>query len=181
MVIREWRGRASRSRAEAYPRHFRDKVVPELRRVPGFVGTYLSQRRFDDRLSFWCSRCGGQWVPYEHLRDPRLRRRSLSPMPLPLSSNSMPTSVTTTSSRKCRRHRPSASGHGRHFGPAHACFSTASINKHSAATGGFYSLSAARCRYMAAVQENAEPSSGSPVSGWKYSAKPVRSTNARLS
>ena len=52
---------------------------------------------------------------------------------------------------------------------------------HSAATGCFYSLSAARCRYMAAVQENAEPPSGSPVSGWKYSAKPVRSTNARLS
>jgi heme-degrading monooxygenase HmoA len=52
MVIREWRGRASRSRAEAYPRHFRYKVVPELRRVPGFVGAHLSQRRFDDKVEF---------------------------------------------------------------------------------------------------------------------------------
>jgi heme-degrading monooxygenase HmoA len=52
VVIREWRGRASLSRAEAYPRHFRDKVVPELRRVPGFVGAHLSQRRFDDTVEF---------------------------------------------------------------------------------------------------------------------------------
>jgi hypothetical protein len=33
---------------------------------------------------------------------------------------------------------------------------------------------------MAAVQENAEPPSGSPVSGLKYSAKPARSTSAKL-
>ncbi|SRR6266404_3491313 len=52
MVIREWRGRASLSRAEAYPRHFRDKVVPELRRVPGLLGADLSQRRFDDKVEF---------------------------------------------------------------------------------------------------------------------------------
>jgi heme-degrading monooxygenase HmoA len=52
MIIREWRGRASPSRAEAYPRHFHDKVVPELRHVPGFVGAHLSQRRFNDKIEF---------------------------------------------------------------------------------------------------------------------------------
>ena len=52
MIIREWRGRANPSRAEAYPRHFHNKVVPELRHVPGFVGAYLSQRRFNDKIEF---------------------------------------------------------------------------------------------------------------------------------
>jgi heme-degrading monooxygenase HmoA len=52
VIIREWRGRASLSRAEAYPEHFRDQVVPELRRVPGFVGAHLSQRRVDDKVEF---------------------------------------------------------------------------------------------------------------------------------
>jgi heme-degrading monooxygenase HmoA len=52
MIIREWRGRASPSRAEAYPKHFREKVVPELRHLPGFVGADLGQRKLDDKLEF---------------------------------------------------------------------------------------------------------------------------------
>jgi len=52
MIIREWRGRASRSRSEAYPAHFREKVVPELRELPGFAGADLGQRRLDDMLEF---------------------------------------------------------------------------------------------------------------------------------
>jgi heme-degrading monooxygenase HmoA len=52
MIIREWRGRASASKAEAYPRHFREQVVPELRRVAGFIGAYLSRRKLDDRVEF---------------------------------------------------------------------------------------------------------------------------------
>jgi heme-degrading monooxygenase HmoA len=52
MVIREWRGRASPSKAEAYPKHFHDKVVPELRQVPGFVGAQLSRRQLDDKIEF---------------------------------------------------------------------------------------------------------------------------------
>jgi hypothetical protein len=52
MVIREWRGRANSSSAEAYPEHFRKKVVPELRHIPGFVGAHLSQRPFDDKVEF---------------------------------------------------------------------------------------------------------------------------------
>jgi heme-degrading monooxygenase HmoA len=52
MVIREWRGRASPSKAEAYPKHFHDKVVPELRQIPGFVGAQLSRRQLDDKIEF---------------------------------------------------------------------------------------------------------------------------------
>ena len=37
MIIREWRGRADAGREDAYPKHFREKVVPELRTIQGFV------------------------------------------------------------------------------------------------------------------------------------------------
>jgi heme-degrading monooxygenase HmoA len=52
MIIREWRGRASPSNVEAYPKHFRDKVIPELRQVPGFLWAHLGQRQLDDRVEF---------------------------------------------------------------------------------------------------------------------------------
>jgi heme-degrading monooxygenase HmoA len=52
MIIREWRGRASPARAEAYPTHFRSNVLPELRQVPGFLGAHLSRRQLDDRIEF---------------------------------------------------------------------------------------------------------------------------------
>jgi heme-degrading monooxygenase HmoA len=50
MIIREWRGRASSSNVEAYAEHFRNKVVPELCNVSGFVGAHLGQRQLDDRV-----------------------------------------------------------------------------------------------------------------------------------
>jgi heme-degrading monooxygenase HmoA len=52
MIIREWRGRAALGNAAAYPTHFRTNVVPELKRVPGFLGAYLSHRRRDDKIEF---------------------------------------------------------------------------------------------------------------------------------
>jgi heme-degrading monooxygenase HmoA len=52
MIIREWRGRASLLQVDAYPKHFHEKVVPELRHVPGFVGADLSRRQFDDKVEF---------------------------------------------------------------------------------------------------------------------------------
>ena len=52
MIIREWRGRASLSRAGAYPKHFREKVIPELRQVPGFAGAFLARREAGDGLEF---------------------------------------------------------------------------------------------------------------------------------
>lgn len=52
MIVREWRGRAISSRADAYPKHFRDTVVPELRHVPGFIGAHLVRRQIDDKVEF---------------------------------------------------------------------------------------------------------------------------------
>jgi heme-degrading monooxygenase HmoA len=52
LIIREWRGRAPRSRAGEYPAHFRTRVVPELRNVPGFLGATLSQREEGERVEF---------------------------------------------------------------------------------------------------------------------------------
>jgi heme-degrading monooxygenase HmoA len=52
MIIREWRGRASSSQVHAYLKHFREKVIPELRRVPGFTGVQLGRRQLDDKIEF---------------------------------------------------------------------------------------------------------------------------------
>jgi heme-degrading monooxygenase HmoA len=52
MVIREWRGRADPARADAYPTHFRDNVLPELRGLPGFIGAHLARREIDGKLEF---------------------------------------------------------------------------------------------------------------------------------
>ena len=52
MIIREWRGRARRSRADAYPRHFRERVISELRQVPGFIGARLARRDFEGEVEF---------------------------------------------------------------------------------------------------------------------------------
>jgi heme-degrading monooxygenase HmoA len=52
MMLREWRSRATQSKSEAYPDHFRMNVLPELRRVPGFLGAELCARRIDDEIEF---------------------------------------------------------------------------------------------------------------------------------
>ncbi|GFE91133.1 antibiotic biosynthesis monooxygenase family protein [Steroidobacter agaridevorans] len=52
MIIREWRGRAARSRTAQYPTHFRTNVVPELRNVPGFLGATLSKREDGEQVEF---------------------------------------------------------------------------------------------------------------------------------
>ena len=52
MVIREWRGRASRVKAAEYPRHFRHSVVPDLCRLRGFLGAFLSERLLGDDVEF---------------------------------------------------------------------------------------------------------------------------------
>jgi hypothetical protein len=44
MIIREWRCRARQSEAAKYPDYFRSEVIPELRKVQGFAGGFLSQR-----------------------------------------------------------------------------------------------------------------------------------------
>jgi heme-degrading monooxygenase HmoA len=52
MIIREWRGRAPASDVEAYPKHFRTSVLPELRELPGFVGAHLSRRDLGEKVEF---------------------------------------------------------------------------------------------------------------------------------
>jgi len=52
MIIREWRGRSAKSNTHAYPKHFRSNVLPELRRIPGFLGAHLSQRNVSDKIEF---------------------------------------------------------------------------------------------------------------------------------
>jgi heme-degrading monooxygenase HmoA len=52
MIIREWRGRALASNTEAYPRHFRTSVMPELRQLPGFLGAHLSRRPLGEHVEF---------------------------------------------------------------------------------------------------------------------------------
>jgi len=52
MIIREWRGRANHLRGNAYPKHLRTVVLPELRRLKGFRGATLAKRKIDDRIEF---------------------------------------------------------------------------------------------------------------------------------
>lgn len=52
MIIREWSGRARRSKGEAYPKHFRDNVASRLRKVSGFLGAHLCHRKLDDEIEF---------------------------------------------------------------------------------------------------------------------------------
>jgi heme-degrading monooxygenase HmoA len=52
MIIREWRGRAPASNPEAYPRHFREHVVPDLKNVPGFIGASVSKRPMNGAIEF---------------------------------------------------------------------------------------------------------------------------------
>jgi heme-degrading monooxygenase HmoA len=52
MIIREWRGRALRSREGAYPEHFNNSVLPHLKGVPGFIGAQLCCRPKGDLLEF---------------------------------------------------------------------------------------------------------------------------------
>jgi heme-degrading monooxygenase HmoA len=52
MIIREWRGRADPKRADAYPKHFREHVLPELKRLPGFRGAHLGRHMLGKKVEF---------------------------------------------------------------------------------------------------------------------------------
>ena len=65
MIIREWRGRARRSQADAYPKHFRERVMSELRQVPGFIGAQLARRDLNDGVEFLVLT---QWQSMETIR-----------------------------------------------------------------------------------------------------------------
>lgn len=65
MIIREWRGRANHLRGKAYPRHFHMVILPELRRLKGFRGATLAQRKLDDRIEFIVLT---RWESFESIR-----------------------------------------------------------------------------------------------------------------
>jgi heme-degrading monooxygenase HmoA len=50
MLLRSWSARATPAGARAYLAHFRRRVLPELRRVPGFLGVVVLQRRHERRI-----------------------------------------------------------------------------------------------------------------------------------
>jgi heme-degrading monooxygenase HmoA len=66
MVIREWRGQAIVAEADAYPRHFHDRVLPGLRGVPGFLGASLNRRSLGERIEFLVLT---RWQSMEAVRD----------------------------------------------------------------------------------------------------------------
>ena len=52
MIIREWRGRAHFADTVLYPAHFRENVLPQLKRRHGFVGAHLGRRELGDKVEF---------------------------------------------------------------------------------------------------------------------------------
>jgi heme-degrading monooxygenase HmoA len=49
MIVRSWRGRVALAPPSGYPRYFIDKVLPQLKRIDGFLGaTLLKHQRAHD-------------------------------------------------------------------------------------------------------------------------------------
>jgi heme-degrading monooxygenase HmoA len=44
MIVRTWRGRASKINSDKYLRHFQSNVFPELERIEGFQNAHVMQR-----------------------------------------------------------------------------------------------------------------------------------------
>lgn len=51
-IARTWSCRADPKDPDAYPRHFRDKVLPELDAIPGFLGAMLMRRDLDGAIEY---------------------------------------------------------------------------------------------------------------------------------
>ena len=52
MIIRAWRARAAVATAHVYAEHFRRQVLPELRRIPGFLGAALLREAREDAVGY---------------------------------------------------------------------------------------------------------------------------------
>ena len=52
MIVRQWSGRAAAEQRGAYPAHFRARVLPELRSLPGFLGAELLERDLGGRIEY---------------------------------------------------------------------------------------------------------------------------------
>jgi heme-degrading monooxygenase HmoA len=51
-IARIWRCRADPKDPDVYPRHFKDKVLPELDSIPGFLGAMLMRRELDNTIEY---------------------------------------------------------------------------------------------------------------------------------
>jgi heme-degrading monooxygenase HmoA len=52
MIVRTWRGLAPVSNPQAYARHFRGNVLPELRKLNGFLGAILLRENRAEDVEF---------------------------------------------------------------------------------------------------------------------------------
>ncbi len=52
MIARVWHGWTARRNADAYERHFRTTVLPELHRLDGFEGAQLLRRQDGEEVEF---------------------------------------------------------------------------------------------------------------------------------
>ena len=66
MIIREWRALAEPAQSDAYPKHFREMVEPELRQLTGFLGAHLIQRLVGDQIEFVVLT---RWQSMDAIRD----------------------------------------------------------------------------------------------------------------
>ena len=79
MIIREWRGRALRSREGAYLDHFNNSVLPQLKDVPGFIGAHLCCRPKGELTEFVVLT---RWESFEAIRrfaGPKFERAVVEP------------------------------------------------------------------------------------------------------
>ncbi|HEY1799592.1 MAG TPA: antibiotic biosynthesis monooxygenase [Terriglobales bacterium] len=52
MIARHWRGWTTTRNASAYENHLREKVLPELKSNPGYLGGYVLRRDVSDEVEF---------------------------------------------------------------------------------------------------------------------------------
>jgi len=64
-IARTWTCRARIPDGEAYPRHFRDKVLPELDTIPGFLGAMLMRREDEGEVEYTVIT---RWVSMDAIR-----------------------------------------------------------------------------------------------------------------
>ena len=79
MIIREWRGRALRSREGEYLAHFNNSVLPQLKNVPGFIGAHVMSRPKGDLMEFVVLT---RWESFDAIRrfaGPKFERAVVEP------------------------------------------------------------------------------------------------------
>ncbi len=65
MVVRIWRGRVPREKAEAYGRFLAERAVPDYRAVPGNIGVYVLTRELGEVVEFATLTL---WTGYDAIR-----------------------------------------------------------------------------------------------------------------